>query len=382
MVNLEEKLAELEDRLAKTIPNKATMRSICSLKAQIAKLKNRIQDKILTSSKISSKDGFDVKKQGDSSVALIGFPSVGKSTLLNKLTNAQSKIAAYEFTTLDAIPGLMEYKHAKIMVIDLPGIIKGASKGKGMGKRILSVAKTANLILIMLDIWNQPHIHLDIIEKELYDVGIRLDQFPPLISIYKTQQGGVALTTTVSPLNHIDEDLVKSIFNEFRIINALVTVHQDVTVDQVIDVLAGNRVYIPSLIICNKMDISTAEQEKFLEDLEKQGKRIIRISAETGLNLAELREEIYHKLRLINIFLKPKGKKADLIEPLVVPEDSTVADVARRLHRDFVDKFRYAFVSTAIKDKYGNLRTEGKKFKVGLKYILKDYDVLQINIRN
>ena len=85
-------------------------------------------------------------------------------------------------------------------------------------------------------------ISREIIEKELYDVGIRLDQFPPLISIYKTQQGGVALTTTVTPLNYIDEDLVKSIFKEFRIINALVTVHQDVNIDQVIDVLAGNRV--------------------------------------------------------------------------------------------------------------------------------------------
>ncbi|MHA1785955.1 MAG: OBG GTPase family GTP-binding protein [Candidatus Helarchaeota archaeon] len=382
MVNLEERLAELEERLAKTTPNKATMKSICQLKAQIAKLKNRIQDKVLSSSKIVSKDGFDVKKQGDSSVALVGFPSVGKSTLLNKLTNAQSRIAAYEFTTLDAIPGLMEYKHAKIMLIDLPGIIRGASKGKGMGKRILSVAKTANLILILLDIWNQPDLHLEIIERELNDVGIRLDQFPPLISIYKTQQGGVALTTTVSPLNHINDEIIKSIFNEFRIRNALCTVHQDVTIDQVIDVLAGNRVYIPSLIVCNKMDISTPEQEKFLEKLERKGRKIIRISAETGMNLTELKEAIYQKLRLINVFLKPKGKKADLMEPMVIPENSTVADIARKIHRDFIDKFRYAFVSHATRNKYGELEIQGKKYKVGLKYELKDYDVLQINTRN
>ncbi len=381
MVSLEEKLKDLEDRLAQTIPNKATMRSICQLKAQIAKLKNRIQDKVITSSKIVSKDGFDVKKQGDSTVALVGFPSVGKSTLLNKLTNAKSRIAAYEFTTLDAIPGLMEYKHARIMIVDLPGIIKGASKGKGMGKRILSVAKTANLVLIMLDIWNPPHIHLDIIEKELYDVGIRLDQFPPLISVYKTQSGGIALTTTVSPLSYIDEDIVKSVFKEFKINNALCTTHQDVNVDQLIDVLAGNRAYIPSVVVCNKMDISTPEQEKFLEELEKKGKYIIRISAETGLRLEDLREEIYQRLKLINVFLKPKGSKADLVEPMVVPENSTVGEIAQRIHRDFINKFRYAFVSHAEKDKYGKLKIFGKKYKVGLKHVLKDYDVLQINIR-
>jgi len=381
MVSLEEKLKDMEERLAKTTPNKATMKSICQLKAGIAKLRNRIQDKILISSKIASKDGFDVKKQGDSNVALVGFPSVGKSTLLNKLTNAKSRIAAYEFTTLDAIPGLMEYKHAKIMIIDLPGIIKGASKGKGMGKRILSVAKTSNLVIIMLDIWNQPNLHLKIIERELYNVGIRLDQFPPLVSIYKTPLGGVALTTTVRPLTYLDEDLVKSVFKEFRITNALCTTHQDITIDQLIDVLAGNCAYIPSLIICNKMDISTPEQEKFLEELEAQGKFIIRISAETGLRLDELREEIYQRLRLINVFLKPKGSKADLIEPMVVPEKSTVGDVARRIHRDFIRKFRYAFVSRAERDKYGKLKIFGKKYKVGLKRVLEDYDVLQINTR-
>ena len=132
MVSLDEQIAELKERLRKTTPNKATMKSICHIKAQIAKLEGRRMDRIFEGiGKSTGGEGFDVKKTGDSSVALIGFPSVGKSTLLNKLTNAKSKIAAYEFTTLDAIPGLMEYKHARIMVIDLPGIIKGASKGKG-----------------------------------------------------------------------------------------------------------------------------------------------------------------------------------------------------------------------------------------------------------
>ncbi|MFX0138550.1 MAG: OBG GTPase family GTP-binding protein [Candidatus Hodarchaeota archaeon] len=382
MVNLDERIAELKERLRQTTPNKATMRSICQIKAQIAKLERRRQDRIFGGvGRASGTSGYDVKKSGDSSVAIVGFPSVGKSTLLNKLTNAKSKVAAYEFTTLSAIPGLMEYKHARIMIIDLPGIIKGAAQGKGFGKRVLSVAKTSNLVLIMLDIWNMPHLQYRMILEELYNVGIRLDRFPPLIKVSPLKSGGISLGSTVE-LKSIDLEMAKEICKEFRIINAQIIAHQDITPDDLIDHLNGNCAYIPSIIVCNKMDVATPEQEKFLKELEGEGHQIIRISAETGMNLDLLREEIFHKLDLIRIYLKPKGEKADLIEPLIVPRDSKIRHVARKIHRDFFDHFRYAFVQHATKNENNALPiVEKRKWKVGLEYVLKDYDVLQINIK-
>eukprot|EP00976_Prorocentrum_cordatum_P041359 839119-Prorocentrum_minimum.AAC.2 len=69
-------------------------------------------------------------------VALIGFPSVGKSTLLSTLTKTESEAAAYEFTTLTCIPGVIHYKDSKIQLLDLPGIIEGASEGKGRGRQV------------------------------------------------------------------------------------------------------------------------------------------------------------------------------------------------------------------------------------------------------
>lgn len=88
--------------------------------------------------------GFDVSKSGDARIALVGFPSVGKSTFLSKITKTKSEVAAYSFTTLTAIPGVLEYGGAEIQVLDLPGIIEGASEGKGRGRQVISAAKVGD----------------------------------------------------------------------------------------------------------------------------------------------------------------------------------------------------------------------------------------------
>jgi ribosome-interacting GTPase 1 len=125
---LEDRIKQIEDEIQKTPYNKATSHHIGKLKAKLSKLK---EDAIQRSSKGTKGKGFHVKKSGDATVVLVGFPSVGKSTLLNDLTNAESKIGEYEFTTLEIIPGIMEYEGAKVQILDIPGIITGASKGEG-----------------------------------------------------------------------------------------------------------------------------------------------------------------------------------------------------------------------------------------------------------
>merc|ERR1711934_541784 len=76
-------------------------------------------------------EGFDVRSTGIARVGLVGFPSVGKSTLLTKLTGTFSEAASYEFTTLTCVPGVIRYMGAKIQLLDLPGIIEGAKDSNG-----------------------------------------------------------------------------------------------------------------------------------------------------------------------------------------------------------------------------------------------------------
>lgn len=160
-MDLEEKIEKIEKEIKKTPYHKATEHHIGHLRAKLAKLKKRLEEKQKTRKGI----GFAVKKAGDATVVLVGPPSVGKSTLINRLTRVSSKVGDYDFTTLNVIPGMLEYKGAKIQILDIPGLIGGVVKGKGRVREILSIARNGDLLLLMVDIKNLPY--LSKLKKEL-----------------------------------------------------------------------------------------------------------------------------------------------------------------------------------------------------------------------
>ena len=351
-MGIEDKIKDIEEEIQKTPYNKATSHHIGKLKAKLSRLKE---------------ESFHMKKTGDATVVLVGFPSVGKSTLLNEITNAESKVGAYQFTTLDIVPGVMEHKNAKIQVFDIPGIITGASSGKGRGKEILSVARTADLILIVLDTLNPQH--LDVILKELRNIGIRPNERPPDVTVNRKKLGGVKVSSTC-PLTHLDEKTIRSIINEYGMHNADVLFRDDVTIDQFIDVLDRNKTYVPMLILLNKVDLV---DENYLEELNKYIPEFIPISADKKTNIDELKDLIFDNLDLVRVYLKPQGRKADMEDPLVIKKGSTVIDACGKLHREFVKNFRHAKVwGTSVK-------FPGQK--VGPDHVLEDEDVLRIILK-
>jgi len=219
-MSIAQKIADIESEMARTQKNKATSFHLGILKAKLAKLKRELIGGGKSSGGGAKPgEGFDVTKAGDARVGLIGFPSVGKSTLLTKLTGTQSEVAAYEFTTLTCIPGTFKYKGCQIQLLDLPGIIEGAKDGKGRGRQVIAVGRTCNLILIVLDA-GKPMTHKRIIEKELEGFGIRLNKKPPNIYFKVKDKGGISLSAVGTELTHLDLKMVTSICKEYRISNA------------------------------------------------------------------------------------------------------------------------------------------------------------------
>jgi len=371
MASKQEQIKELEEEIKKTDYNKATQRHIGRLKAKIARLKGEIE---VQQKKKGGGAGYHVKRSGHATVALVGLPSVGKSTLLNTLTDAKSQVADYQFTTLTVVPGVLNHLHAKIQILDLPGIIKGASKGKGGGREILAAVRSSDLILYIVDPFNH---NIALLERELRDVGIRTDSKAPDVNITKANRGGVIISST-RELTKLDEETITTILKEYGIINAHVVFREDIDDDQLIDVLTANRVYMPSLPIINKIDLASPEileqlEQEIQDFYERKGvprKKICQVSASKGEGIEELKSIIYNSLHFINIYLKPMGMKADMDEPLVVKHGATVGTVCDILHRDFRRLYRYSIVTGKSAKFPGQM--------VGLEHELADGDVLTI----
>ena len=365
MATIDEQIKELEEQIANTKYNKATEGHIGKLKAKIARL--TAEDEKRKSSKGPTK-GFYVKKAGDATVALVGFPSVGKSTLLNQLTGAKSEVGAYHFTTLDIIPGVLEYNHAKIQILDMPGLIKDASRGKGRGREVIAAARASDVILLVVDIFNPK---MDVLMKELYNAAIRMNQQRPDVVISGSSQGGVLVKPTVK-LTKIDVETVKDMAIAYGHINATIVVREDINVEQMLDVLAGNRVYVKCVVAINKIDLAKpGELESVLSMY--QDYTTVPVSAVTGYGIEDLKQTLYDTIEMIRIYLKPQGKEADLVEPLIVKKGNTVGDVCEVIHRDFRNNFRYAMV-------WGrSAKFPGQT--VGLDHVVEDEDILTIIVK-
>ncbi len=356
------KIEELQEELRKTKYNKATQGHIGLVKAKIALLKEKQESR----GKKGGGHGYAVRKSGDASVLLLGFPSTGKSTLLNRLTKAESEVGAYAFTTLSVIPGLLEYKQAKIQILDVPGIVAGAASGRGRGKEVLAVIRNADLVLMVIDVTQPEQYHA--VLREVWESGIRVNKSKPEVYIKKTARGGIQVGKTVQL--DIDDATLKRILQEFRINNAEVLIRSPVDVDDFIDCIEGNKKYLPAIVCLNKIDLVSAAQ---VEKLRRELNADIAVSAEQNLHVDGLKELIFHKLNFIRIYLKEPRKEADMKEPLIMFRGATVRDICTKLHKDFVGKFKFARV-------WGESAKHPAQ-RVMLGHALKDQDILELHMR-
>lgn len=180
-------------------------------------------------------------------------------------------------------------------MLDLPGIIEGAKDGKGRGRQVIAVARTCSLIFLVLDVL-KPLQHKKLIEHELEGFGLRLNKQPPNIYFRKKDKGGVNLNCMV-PQTELDSDMVKNILSEYKIHNADVTLKYDATADDLIDVIEGNRIYIPCIYILNKIDQISIEELDVIYKIP----HCVPISAHHRWNFDDLLEKMWDYLKLVRM---------------------------------------------------------------------------------
>jgi hypothetical protein len=369
-MGLEEEIEELREEIASTPYNKSTEQHIGRLKAKLAEKKEELERR---QSSGSGGHGYAVEKTGDATVALVGFPSVGKSSLLNALTNADSEVGEYEFTTLNVNPGMLQYRGANVQILDVPGLIEGAADGRGGGRAVLSVVRTADLIVFVLSPFE---IHqYERLYRELYDNKIRLDTEPPSVTITKTAKGGINVTRSDSVT--LDESTIADVLREHGYVNAEVTVRGDPSIDELVDGVMDNRMYLPSMTIVNKVDlIDPGYAETVRENLRDVGvdpEEAVFVSAEEEKGLDALKDRLWDELGLVRVYMDKPGRGVDYEEPLVLRAGDTVGDACRKLGGNFEERFKFARVTGPS--------AKHDEQQVGKDHELVDEDVLRIVAR-
>lgn len=325
-------ISRVEKEIRDTPYDKASEHHHGVLKAKLAKLNEELEGP-------SNKGGgggmgYAIKHSGDASVVLVGLPSVGKSTLLNAVTNAESKVGNYDFTTLGVIPGMMEYKGVRVQVLDLPGIIEGAAGNKGFGRKVLSVIRASDMVVLMTDInrlsW------LPKVENELYGAGIRANSRPPKMRVRRMAKGGIQV---IDPFKSLDTGLMVDVAKEFGLDNAVIELGEKIgNIDLFIDGLSKSREYLPLIEVVTKID--QKPRQKFPEVDHR-----IYLSAEKNWGMEAFKEAVWKGLGMVRVYLKrDRNGEPDRIDPLIMKRGQTMDDVLKRISNEMRDDITRVYI--------------------------------------
>lgn len=356
---LNEKLEELKEQYSKTKYNKKTDKYLLTLRAKMSRLRKEVE----AAKKTKKGKGFFVKKLGDATVALVGFPSAGKSTLINAISNTRSKTASYAFTTNEIIPGMMLYNDAHIQILDMPGIIERAHTGVGGGLQVISAAKAADLILIVIDAtdWQK----LDTILGEFKALNIFLNRRKPDIRIAEDEKRqGINIEVNRSKLTQKE---IESVLNGFGIFGANVKINEDLSVEEFMALVSGNCHYVGAIAALNKIDIAADYAKTVAAIKSKYGLETVPISASSNTNLNELKRKIYDNLNIITVYLRNRLDSHSR-EPLILAKGSTVGAAAQKIHTELRNQLKCAYID-GPSSKFRNQR-------VGVDHVLMDRDVV------
>jgi len=370
-----EKLMALQEFLASIPKHKGNEKLRSQIKKKISALKLEINEEKKKFKHAINAYKFE-KNTAAAQIAILGLANVGKSSLLVSVTNAKPKISPYPYTTKIPIAGTMDYEDIQFQLIEVPApMIKGVNEAF-WEPRILSLIKSVDALIIMIDLTNNPCFQFQLISNTLNDIGISIEKPKAKVevSIEKSERG-IQIITMGNLIDCTHEE-IKNLFNSYGIKNAKITLLGNVRLEDVENaILERTKIYKPSLVLANKMDqhkldtASLAELRKCI----KEEIPIIPISCTFKQGLENLGKYLFDILGIVRVYTKnPKNKEVSK-NPIIVKQGSTVADVAKKIHSDFIKFFSYA----RIWGKSAKFPGE----KIGIEHLIEDGDILEIHTK-
>ena len=309
---LEEELECLQVMLKEIPKHKGTDKLQADLKRKISEAKKQLQTEKKTGKKSR---GVRIPRQGAGTAVLLGGPNAGKSQLLTRLTRATPEVAPYPFTTKIPVPGMMPWEDVAVQLIDTPPITADYMESYMHG-----LIRRADLALLLVDLGNDSGI------EQCQEVVDRLE----------------ATKTRLARHSSLGEE--------------------DVGLS-----------YTRTFLVPNKIDLPEAPGRlDLLHELCPLDLDEYVVSAERGTGLEALREAIFRSLDVIRVYTKlPSAKEPDRERPFTARRGSTLLDLAAMVHKDYVEKLKFARVwGTAVHD----------ATMVKGDYVLHDKDVVELHM--
>jgi GTP-binding protein len=240
-------------------------------------------------------------------VGLVGFPNAGKSTFLSVVSNARPKVAAYEFTTLTPNLGVAEVDGDGVLIADIPGLIEGASEGKGLGDEFLRHVERTSVLLHLIDIYQDDIADAyKTIRGELKKYSSELVQRPEVIALTKAEG--------------LDEDVVK------MQVDAVKAIAKDAEI-----LVISSQAHLGLTEVLRSLKAKVSAAREVIEEEERDTLPVIQLSdsqKDDSWTVEKLEEDVY----LV------RGKK---IERFAVRTDLDNYEAVNRL-RDIINKMGIA----------------------------------------
>jgi ribosome-interacting GTPase 1 len=370
--NPEERLRLMGEFLSLVPKHKGTEKLQMQVKRQMAQLRDDIEKKKQQQAKRGGGPSYYVQKAGAAQIAVVGPPNVGRSSLLRAVTNSSVEVTSWPWGTTWPTPGMLPYQDIQFQLVEVPPIVEGSSEGKSEGFMNLSSARNADSIIIVVDLQDDPVGNYLMVARELENARILTAPPPGEVEIVKRGHGRDIQFVWEGELEGCTTDEVIALLNEYKIRSALVYVRGRVTLDVVEDALFGNAVYRPTLVLANKADLGYSQETV---DRLREAAAPLQVGVCSFEKTPDLQrvlgEKLFGLLGIVRVYTKEPGKEA-AVEPIVCRDGVTVGDLAKMIHNDFYERFKYARIWGAAA-KFDNE-------KVGIDRELKDGTVIQLYV--
>jgi len=371
--NPKQKLQLLKEFMSLVPKHKGTEKLRSQVKKKMAALRKEIEEK---KTRKAGKGGpkYFIEKEGAAQVAIISLTNAGKSSLIAATTNAKVEVSPNPYTTRQPVPGMFAYKDIQFQIVEAPALMEDSADGKAWGLQTLALARNADGLVLIVDLSQDPVRQLSLILNEMEKARIFVSKPRARVEVEKKFMGAGLRIILIGKLVDCGLRDVKELLKSYRIMDAVVKIYGEATLDEVEEAIFESTVYKPAVIVANKIDLKRAEANlKLLEACVSNQLPIVAVSCKTQQGLNRLGEAIFKALDIIRVYTKEPKEKEFSKRPFVLKKGATVYDLANNIHSDLSEKFSFAKVWAE--------RLVFSPQRVGSTFTLEEGDIVEIHMK-